>query len=126
MAPDPSPFPAGYDRLVDDSGDVDRFCSSSDWLAPAAATWSGLGTVVAVEGDVALALGRSRLRRGSELWCGLDPVWGFACPVLGRDTEAAARLAARCLRGDRRWAVVLLTGLVPGSDRDRALVAALG
>src|SRR4051812_35088568 len=121
----PSPLPAGYDQLVDDSADLDPFCSSSDWLAPAAATWSGGGTVVAEDGGVAVALGRTPLRRGAELWCGLDPVWGFACPVVGRDTDAAAALVARCLAGDARWAVTLLTGLVAGSARERSLVAAL-
>lgn len=125
--PGASPLPAGYDQLVDDSPDLDRFCSSGDWLVPAAATWSSMGTVVVEEpGVAALALGRTRLRWGAELWCGLDPVWGFACPVVGRDTDAAAALTARCLAEDGRWAVTLLTGVVPGSARERSLVAALG
>ena len=123
--PGPSPLPAGYDQLVDDSADLDHFCSSSDWLAPAAATWGGSGTVVVEDRGVALALGRTPLRRGAELWCGLDPVWGFACPVVGRDTDAAAALVAHCLAGDVRWVVTMLTGLVAGSARERSLVAAL-
>src|SRR6188472_1199642 len=49
MEPDPSMLPDGYDRLVDESADIDRLCSSSDWVLPAAATWVGDGLVVAAE-----------------------------------------------------------------------------
>jgi CelD/BcsL family acetyltransferase involved in cellulose biosynthesis len=125
MAPGRSPLPPDYDALVDRSVDLDRVCSSSDWVLPALATWGTADPVVAREGDAAVALGRAPLRRGVERWCGLDPTWGFACPVVGPDTDRAADLTARCLRGSTRWDAVLLTGLVPGSAREAAVTRRL-
>jgi hypothetical protein len=118
-------LPAGYDDLVDASPDIDRFCSSSDWVVAAHRSW-GAGRTWAVAGrGAALVLARAGGPRGRVVWCGLDQVWGFACPVVGPDPERAAALAGDVLDGGVRWDATLFTGLVPGSPREHALLRAL-
>jgi CelD/BcsL family acetyltransferase involved in cellulose biosynthesis len=120
-------LPPGYDDLVESSADLDRFCSSSDWVVATHACWGRGEPWVAAAGDAAVVLGRSRTRWGAKVLCGLDPVWGFACPVVGADPLTAARLLARVLHeAGHRWDAVLLTGLVPASPRESALLAQLG
>lgn len=120
-------LPEGYDALVDDSDDLDVFCSSSDWVVPAHLTWGPPETLVAADEGTAIALARARSRHGGAILCGLDPMWGFACPIVGSRTDIGARLLLRLLEGGgSRWDAAFLTGLVPGSRREARLVDQLG
>lgn len=125
---DTDPLPASeLDRLVDASTDIDPFCSTSDWVLPAYATW-GEGAVSFVSSGVAaLALTQFRSREGARIMAGMDPLWGFACPAVGAEASDVADLTLSSLVGSRRhWHAVLLSGLQDGSPRSNALQGALG
>lgn len=120
-------LPEGYDALVDSSDELDVFCSSTDWIVPAHQTWGPRDLLVAADDGAGLALARMATTWGGPVLCGLDPVWGFACPVIGADPRCGAELTARVLgRRGVRWNAALLTGLLPESRREACLVEFLG
>lgn len=117
---------ARYDALVVADPHLDRFCSSSDWVLPAA-----LDLVPGREpflyrgahGYVALV----RTRHGAGVAClePLEATWGLACPLVGPEPAAlAADLAALCASRAPRD-VLLLTGVARDSPLFAGLVAAL-
>lgn len=117
----------GHDELVAASADIDRFCSTADWILPAHNTWGQGQPLTAAGRAAAIALAASRSRGLGLVLSGLDPIWGFACPLVGPDVIESARLLADVLDGlGRRWDVVAVTGLAPGSQREHAVVATLG
>ncbi|HTM22962.1 MAG TPA: GNAT family N-acetyltransferase [Kofleriaceae bacterium] len=112
---------AEFDQWVRRCPDIDTFCSSSDWILPAAAElmpprepflWRG------PSGWVAMMRGTHH-----QGWRYLEPLeasWGLACPLIGTDPEAiAADFAQLVRRTESEWDVLLLSG-VPSSSRLRA------
>jgi CelD/BcsL family acetyltransferase involved in cellulose biosynthesis len=70
---------ADYDRLVAESDDLDRFCTSSDWVVPAARALMPQRRFLIRRTDlgfVALAFGQDGLEP-------LEAAWGLACPLVG-------------------------------------------
>ena len=94
---------ARFDALVDATSGIDRFCSATDWIVPLHRCF-GSGRVVLETGDDtgdggAAAVALATLPgTGGRILCGLDPLWGYACPVVGPDAEAGAVLVERVLR----------------------------
>lgn len=84
-----------FDRAVLASPGIDHFCSSSDWIVPAAlALRPGRAPFVRRGqggGYLALAVGRDHERTWLEP---LEAMWGMACPLLGEPAGALAREAA--------------------------------
>ncbi len=121
-------LPPGWDELVGASPDIDRFCSGADWSLTAHASFGRRGRLHTASGDgAAVALACARTPWRTPVLCSLDPVWGFACPVVGPDAAEAAGLVADLLRRpDGRWAATLLSGVAPGSAREAALADRLG
>jgi CelD/BcsL family acetyltransferase involved in cellulose biosynthesis len=111
-----------YDAAVATSRDVDHFCSSSDWVLPAA-----LGLmpprapfVRAFEhGYLALAVHDGD---GQTVLEPLEAAWLFACPIVGRRVAPLARDAAAACAGVD--AIVVLSGLAPRSARLAAVAEA--
>lgn len=111
-----------FDAAVARSTDIDRFCSSTDWILPAYETWGapcrpwlrrGAGGYVALLESVD-PLGRRAL-------LGFDVMWGFSCPIVGADpVEFAAYMR------EQEWRLVLVQGLTPSSPLFARLVGALG
>jgi CelD/BcsL family acetyltransferase involved in cellulose biosynthesis len=114
---------AAYDAVVLGSAGVDFFCSSSDWILPAArglmparAPWLRRGQ----HGYVALM----RNRRGGDEWLEpLEAMWGLACPIAGDPLPLAAELAAELGRSPP--AALMLCGLERASPRFAALARSL-
>ena len=123
-------LPSRWDDLVDDSGDLDRFCSGSAWtMAAHEAFASGRrGRLLVAEGTgAAVALACARTPWHSPLLSSLEALWGFACPVVGPDVDEGAHLVHDLLqRRAGRWEAALLTGFVAGSAREGALVERIG
>ena len=85
-----------WDAAVDRSPDIDRFCSSSFWSFAAATSFPEAEPPVVVgDGDAFAGLRAASTPDGGRVLVGLDPVWGFASPVVGVPPAAAAMLAAR-------------------------------
>ncbi len=114
------------DRDVIRTGSIDKFCSSSAWVLPAA--------------RALMPPRQSWIRRGDHGWlaamCGrhasgilyvepLELAWGMACPLISPEPEAFADEVAATIAERRDWNVMLLSGMTASSAMLAALTAAL-
>jgi CelD/BcsL family acetyltransferase involved in cellulose biosynthesis len=122
-----------FDAAVAASPDIDRFCSSSDWALPAARALMPAREpfVVTVgsgveQGFVALMAARHTFGPTSVVVLEpLEAMWALGCPLVGAHPDALAReLCAACAEAHPR-ALLLLSGLAPGSARLAATARAL-
>lgn len=107
---------AEYDRLVAACDDLDRFCTSSDWVIPAARALMPERQLLirrSDDGFIALALGQHGLEP-------LEAAWGLACPLVG-----APELARALPDAVGRRVPLILCGFPPRSRRFAELVRAL-
>lgn len=85
-----------WDDAVDRTPDADEFCASSLWSFAAAASFPEHEPPVVVgDGRSFAGMRRATAEDGTRLLLGLDPVWGFATPMVGHPVQAARLLAAR-------------------------------
>ncbi len=123
---------ADVETAVDATPGVDPWCSGPDWQLPVAVGYApdAPRLLLATEsGDGFALLSRYRDVDGAELISGLEPLWGFGCPLLGADPGAVAGHVARALDRDPSWDHLVLPGLPPvqgleGADDDPGLVMA--
>ncbi len=104
---------AGYDALVDATEEIDRFCSSTDWILPLHRQLGTGSLIVQVNEGAALAVTRLPGRDRRCLLCGVDVMWGYARPVVGPDLDAGVELVERLLVDQRHDSYgLLLAGVV--------------
>ena len=107
-----------WDDAVALTPDIDAFCSSTVWSFSAACSFSDAGSPVLVgDGQALCGLRLVPGPDGSRVLVGLDPIWGFASPLVGPPPAAAAMLAARLSLEPFDFAVVT------GQRRDSPLAA---
>ncbi len=122
-----------WNRYVAETPGIDVWCSSTDWVLPLFDTWGQAPAVIlrdpalgwAAFGWADLTEGTHSHRHGRAL-VGLDPVWGFAATMVGPQPSALAEAVAGALDDIVDWDAVFLTGLVPGTPMDQAVVEAFG
>jgi CelD/BcsL family acetyltransferase involved in cellulose biosynthesis len=114
---------AELDAAVAASDDIDRFCSSSYWILPAAgALQPGREPFVRRGADGFVALMRAP---GSSVLEPFESMWALGCPLVGARTDALSReLADECAAVAPR-APLFLSGLALGSPRLGAVARAL-
>jgi CelD/BcsL family acetyltransferase involved in cellulose biosynthesis len=96
-----------WDAAVDRTSGADEFCAASPWSFAAAASFpEAEPPVVLTDGASFAGLRRRDAEDGTRLLVGLDPVWGFATPVVGHPLVAARLLGARLGLEDHDLAVV--------------------
>lgn len=118
---------AAFDELVLRSRDLDTFCSSSDWILPAARALMPPREPFVRRGDSGwVALMRGRHPAGFSYLEPFEAMWGLACPLIGPDPAALARDFAAVCADDAPGAVLVLCGVVAGSPLFNALMWALG
>lgn len=106
---------------------IDPWCSGLDWVVP-------VHRAFAPESDPLLLtsrerpgheqfalLSRYRADTGEGLIAGLEPLWGFACPLLGSDHATNAGSLAAHLVDDTDWQTLAL----PGLPADRSLILSI-
>jgi CelD/BcsL family acetyltransferase involved in cellulose biosynthesis len=109
-----------WDRAVEVTPDADAFCTSSAWSFSAATSFPHAGPPVLVgDGRAFCGLRSAEGPDGTRMLLGLDPVWGFATPVVGPPVVAAQSLRARLALEDFDVAVVA------GQREDSALTACI-
>lgn len=116
---------AAFDRAVEVTPGIDRFCSSAPWVVAAHHALMGerepwLGTVA--DGWVALARAQ---RPGGRYLEPLELAWGLACPLIGPDPVAIVSGLMSALADDADWDLALLAGITTGGAHHRALRACL-
>ena len=120
-----------WDDAVDRTPDADEFCASSRWSFAAAASFDHAGPASVITDGIGFAGMRpATAEDGTSLLLGLDPVWGFATPLVGHPLRAAAALAAHLRRTPVDLALVagqlddgpMLHGLARVVGRDHRLL----
>jgi hypothetical protein len=106
-----------YDAAAFACEDIDGFCSASEWTLAAKRAWSPRTPSLLLRGDHGYAV----FLRDEDLLMGFDVMWGFTCPLVGR--EGLARELAGALR-DVRWRALLFPGVRPGSSLMEAVLRA--
>ncbi len=100
------------DNAIDSTPDIDPWCSSVDWTVPVHRAFAPEAEPLILEGATGFAtLARYQTAEGAELIAGLEPLWGFASPLLGSDHAATAAELATVLVDDRRWSILAIPGL---------------
>lgn len=114
------------DRDVIRTAGIDRYCSSSAWVLPAA--------------RALMPPRQSWIRRGEHGWLAamsgrhasgityvepLELAWGMACPLISPDPEPFAEEVVAAIADRRDWNVMLLSGMAPGSLMLGAITQAL-
>lgn len=96
-----------WDDAVDRTPGADEFCAASPWSFAAAGSFPEAEPPVVLTDGASFAGLRARTtEEGTRLLLGLDPVWGFATPVVGHPLVAARLLAARLTLDDHDVAVI--------------------
>jgi CelD/BcsL family acetyltransferase involved in cellulose biosynthesis len=107
---------AELDRAALEAPDIDRFCSSSAWILPAAEALMPPGEPLVAAGEAGflacVVRGRGPLRAVEPC----EASWGLASPLVGRDPALLAEAAAELLvERQREWDLLVLSGLPIGS-----------
>lgn len=104
--------------LADGTPGIDSWCSGPDWFVPAhrafaSSTFDGPVTphLWSETGTGAVILGQADLSDGTSIVTGLEPLWGFASPLLGPDLVDLAELASERIASIDGWDVAVLGGL---------------
>ena len=101
---------------VDRSPTLDPWCSGPDWVVAVHRAFAPESEPFVLRGDPGFAaFARYATADGERIVAGLEPLWGFASPLLGPDPAAVARMAVDWLELDSDWTALV----VPGQPADR-------
>lgn len=113
---------AEWEAAVDRSPGIDPWCSGPDWVIPVHRAFAPKVTPVILHDDHGFAiLARYPTAERTGLVAGLEPLWGFACPLVGADPVRLLRSVAAELSREHNWGTFALPGVPP----DRELVMSL-
>jgi len=101
------------EKAVDATPGIDSWCSGPDWTLPvnrAFAPKQKHFTFEYVDAGFA-SLTRYITDQGTTYLSGLEPLWGFASPILGQDTAAVANKLCKDLANLDEWTALYLPGL---------------
>lgn len=110
--------------------EIDHFCSSSAWVAPAArALMPSRRPVIATDSASAprsiFAAMANQHPDGFEYIEPLELAWGLASPLLGADPTATVDLALQRLGAEKQWRMALLAGIVLDGAHSKAIQRSL-
>lgn len=105
-----------FEAAVADSPDIDRFCSSSSWILPAARALMAPGEPWIYRGDSGFLAAVRREHLGLRCVESLESTWGLACPLVGSEPRQLVREAAAVWRArEDDWDLLVLSGIPCGS-----------
>lgn len=116
------------ETATDATPGIDPWCSGPDWQIPAARAFTPDAHPLTLTTDddqgFALLARYATPLRGTIIG-GLEPMWGFGCPILGADPATVAAELADHLAADRDWRSLVLPGIslrpAPPDDPDARL-----
>ncbi len=116
-----------FDAAVMESGDIDIFCSSTDWVLPAS---EGLmpkrESYIFEEEGCYWAFMRSARAETYAYLEPLEAMWALACPVVGSNVDRlAAGIEELCSQPKEAWKLMLLAGLPASHPLLAAIVTRL-
>ncbi|MHC4668497.1 MAG: GNAT family N-acetyltransferase [Planctomycetota bacterium] len=106
-----------FNAAVFETPEIDRFCSSTDWILPAREAWGAHLDPCLLRGEHGWAALLRHVHAGEiEVLTGFDTMWGFACPLIGAEPRALVEeFAAQPLN----WHVLLVAGIPPRAAMER-------
>lgn len=115
-----------YDRAVLRTPGIDRFCSSSFWILPAAHhLMSPARSWIHRSANTYVAFAQSDNGTGTQILHPLEAMWALPSPLVGPDPDEVSDTFLSALGADRQWSAVLLTGIAEGSMVWRKLLPEL-
>ncbi len=108
---------AEYDAAVLKTRGIDRFCSSSAWILPAARSIMPPRVPLILEGDAGwVVLARGLHGNVGQYLEPFEAAWGLASPLVGEDPVRLVEALVHHLERRRDWRVLVLSGLLRDSD----------
>ncbi len=107
------------EAAVDATPGIDPWCSGPDWQIPVTQGFAPTTERLLLSTDADdgfLLLNRYRTSDQRTVLAGLEPLWGFGCPIVGREIAIVASEAAEVLGTDEDWDVLAING-VPSLPR---------
>lgn len=115
-----------FDRVIAETPEIDRFCSSSAWVLAASAALMPPRAPFAFRGEHGyLAAARGVHPAGFPYIEPIELAWGLASPLAGVDAQALAQEVVALLAQRRDWQLAILAGMTGDGAQRRALEKAL-
>lgn len=113
------------EAAVDQSPGIDPWCSGPDWLAPVQTAFGDRAQplIISSHGGFALLAGYPQQDNGAVI-AGFEPLWGFACPLVGPDPAGLSGAVAAHLAGSD-WARIVLPGFPADLELARVVAGPL-
>ena len=109
-----------YEDAVDATAGIDPWCSGPDWTLSVRDGFAPDGEPLILERDGGFAvLSAYQLETGSRMFAGFEPLWGFACPLVGASIESVAEAVAIRLIDEPDWERLVLPGFPDDLDLAR-------
>lgn len=104
------------EAALEATNEIDRWCSGPDWVLPVHQGFAPEAPTLLLETSAAATpgfalLARYHLADGRRMLAGLEPLWGFASPLIGSDIGVLASSLAAHLTADDEWEVLVLPGM---------------
>ena len=116
-----------YHNAVLSTAEIGQICSRQEWLLSAKThLHQSQGLKIARLNDSWLCLCKTELPSGEVLYHALETVWGFSCPLIGDDQEEKLELLRKTIDSLDARTLLLLTGIVEGSNLARAAMDFFG
>ncbi len=111
------------EEAVDATPAVDPWCSGPDWVLPVASAFAPEAEPLVLEADGAgfALLARHPVQSTGDIIAGLEPLWGFAAPIIGTDLPQVSQELASWLGSQQGWDRLVLPGLPDDGDLVRTL-----
>lgn len=110
------------EAALDATNEIDRWCSGPDWVLPVNAGFAPNAQTILLRSEASPAgyalLARYRLEDGRVMLAGLEPLWGFASPLIGADIATLSCELCGYLAGLPDWDVLVLPGMPTPSGPD--------
>lgn len=114
------------EAAVDATPGIDHWCSGPDWVLPVRHGFGQDATPLIVHSADGFALlARYAAEDGTVVIAGFEPLWGFACPLVGPRPGQLAADVVQHLRSVDRWDRIILPGMPADGDLARSLAGPL-
>lgn len=115
------------EAAVDATDGIDPWCSGPDWFFSVSSGFAPNGKHLYLRSEAGhgyAVIGYYRDLNRNLLLAGVEPLWGFACPLFGQRIDALAEEVGAELAGHRHWRSLLINGLPPPPHPTTMAVAA--
>ncbi len=117
---------SAIEAAVDATPGIDHWCSGPDWVLPVLDGFAADATPLVIRTDDGYALLASYPSEdGSSFIAGFEPLWGFACPLVGPRPDLLAAEVAVTLGARSDWHRLILPGLPADGQLARVLASPL-